>query len=261
MSTETFWTNHSFRDGQTARFKLGPLTAWIRHLKDEWQVCTEYDEDHDDRDACDVTFDVDVPAEGDWQRWIGGVTRRLRLIPAMPDRPVIVRPAARFAISPGATGTFYVRIPVWIRLVAGEKEIPLAEIPSILLSNSWFGAPDSGDFCYSLRTTARRDLDAGDLQPFRARCAMHVANKSDSDELNIQRLCVHARSLAVYEHQGRLHTNSINVEYLGEAELPSVEHLSEPPMPKAKLLCDPRNLSTAERLKRRLNTFTRFRSA
>ncbi|MFT5128895.1 MAG: hypothetical protein ACI8W8_002514 [Rhodothermales bacterium] len=258
MSLATFWTNHTLRDGESARVYLGPLTAWIRHVKDEWQVATEYS---DDRSRCEFTMNPELPAGLEWQRWISGVTRRLRLVPVMPDRPVIVRPANRFAISPGASGVFYSRIPVWLRLLVGEKEIPLTEIPSVLLSNSWFGAPHDGDPCYSLRTTARREFDTCDLQPFRARCAVHVYNRSETDELNIENLCLRVRSLAVYEVKDGLHTNDIRVDYQGENELPDVEHQNAPPVAKAKLLCEPRDISARELLKRKLNTFVGFRSS
>ncbi|MFT5394812.1 MAG: hypothetical protein ACI8PT_005024, partial [Gammaproteobacteria bacterium] len=234
----SFWSQHSFSENQCASFEIGPLRFWLHRTRDEWRVAQEYGEKPN---ACVHTLDADVPGSADWQRWIAVTDRRVRLVPAMPDRPVIVRPEARFAISPGASGTFYVRIPVWVRLVVGDKDTLLSELPTILLSNSWFGAPDDGDFCYSLRTTAQRDLDAYDPQPFRARCAVHVANRSATDELNIQRLCLRARSLSVYEHKGMLKTNDIKVDYHGEDQLPDVEHLAGPPAADAALLCESRD--------------------
>ena len=254
----SFWSSYSFREDQVARFAIGPLTCWLHRTKDEWRVAHAHG---DALNACKSTFDG-APVDGlDWHRWIDMTDGRLRLVPAMPDRAVIVRPDARFAISPGARGTFYVRIPVWFRVIVGDNETPLTELPTILLSNSWFGDPAEGDFCYSLRTTAQRDLDAYDPQPFRARCAVHVTNRSASDELNVVRLCLRARSLSVYECQGMLQTNAITVDYHGEDELPDVEHRTTPPGDQATLLCEPRDISARERLKRRLNTFTRFRTS
>lgn len=98
-------------------------------------------------------------------------------------------------------------IPVWLGIEeAVASPVTLVEIPTVVLSNIWFGDPMSGELCYSLVTRARRAVAATDREPHRAVCLFEVHNDSEQS-LKIQRLRVHGPSLAVYEHEQRLWSN------------------------------------------------------
>ena len=59
---------------------------------------------------------------------------------------MVVRPEMPFTILPGDRVQFFVRIPLWVRLVAaGHGESVWCDVPTRILSKTWFGAPEAGE--------------------------------------------------------------------------------------------------------------------
>lgn len=138
------------------------------------------------------------PEGTEWRR-IGSVADlpELRVAPAFPDRAVVVRPEVPFSVLPGERVQFYVGVPVSIRLM-GPSSLSLLQVPSLVLSNTWFGLPTDGELAYALRTRARRDAEELDLDPLRIICPVRVKNQA-KELLNFERICIRPQFLSLYE--------------------------------------------------------------
>jgi hypothetical protein len=161
----------------------------------------------------------------DWNRLIcPELSHRFRLGPLLPDRPVVVGSSKVLKLLPGCHARFFVMIPLCLRLeVGGANSTPLVELPSVVLSNTWFGGLTYGELCYSLKTTAHMAL--GDLEPppHMLLCPVHLRNTSN-DALDFQKLCIHVEHLKVYASLTRLWSNEVTIAYEGENALSHVKY-------------------------------------
>jgi hypothetical protein len=231
------WNPVPMRPGTPIHVSLGTLELWVRHLHEDWFVAFR-------RADPEVPLCPPHPVressalEGlPWRRWVSGSSAAwLRLIPALPDRSVVVRPSYPLNVPTGESVLFYANVPIWVRVAVGEKaELTLCEIPSVILSNTWFGEPTAGELCYSLKTKAQRDLEAVSNHPYMAACPVHVENQAPTD-LEFQRICVRVEHLHVFRGRQRLWTNQVEVLFKGEdfasqitvlKYAPKVEQVSE----------------------------------
>lgn len=205
------WEKTEFTFGDCLFWQMGPLQLWVRRIDGEWQTAIE----RVPESAPFVSAQrCDPPDGASWTRWAAhpdDVTFQLR--PIMPDRPVIVRPESAFSFPPQSDLMFYVSIPVAIQMCTGSvAEVPLMEVPSVVLSNSWFGEPVHGQLCYALKTTARRTLDDLRVSPHLVACPIHIQNRSGT-VLAFERLCLQTQHMAIFQDQRRLWTNQVGIQH------------------------------------------------
>ncbi len=205
------WEPMELAPGQGRRVDVGPLRLWIRRTEHEWRLAWAGNEPLAER--WDGTADDDPPDHAEWHRWAAVAGQhRLQLRPVLPDRSLVVRPDAPLYIPTGVKLRIYVRVPVWIRVTAGDAV--LTEIPSVHLSNTWFGAPDAGELSWALKTAAQHapeDIPAGEHE---ALCRVDVHHKG-TEQLELNRLFLRAAHLRIYLAAGRLWTNGIKAIYEG----------------------------------------------
>ncbi len=241
------WSKQVLQPSLTYRWAVGPLEMWLRGERDELHVATKHGDEAAEAHRL-VPFEPCEPSvDGlDWARWIvhpdgTSMPERLdvQLVPVMPDRAVVARPESPLRLPMGTAALFFVSIPVWVRLLghgqargasgkADEPVLTLSEFPSLVLSNIWFGDAMSGELCYSLTTTARRQIEDESSRPHRARCPVYLRNDSEQ-ELNIQRIRVHVAHLSVFDAGRRLWTNRVNITYKGEEAGSQMEFVPGPP--------------------------------
>ena len=219
------WRPRSLEAGETRLWQIGPLKLYLYRTEHEWHLASELVREEEDEMA--VAEEATAPEDLEWKRWANPNGHdRVRLAPLMPDRSVVVRPKSPLAYPPGTESTLYARIPVWVQLNAGpqEKEAALCEIPSLTLSNTWFG-PDTteGELCYALASTLVSDLEHVTSAPHRSICAIRVRNESE-EILHLERLCIRAQHLSIYGLDGRLWSSQIKVDYQAPAEPSRVEY-------------------------------------
>ncbi len=229
--------------------RLGPLTLHARRSCDEWQIALERQRAARGAVSGEITaVDENLDAEGlDWHRWVvADASGGLELLPAMPDRPVVVRPDHPITIPAREKAKFYVSVPVWVRVLARPAGNVLLDVPSLVMSNIWYGDFMEGELCYSLTSRARRELAAPGADEFsRAVCPVVVANDA-AEELRLERLCIRVQHIGVLEGSGRLWTNRVDVEFRGgdrgehitygrsaPDECPEARQLTQPRVPEA----------------------------
>ena len=242
-SIQGLWDPIGVEPERCCKSRIGGLTIWLKHDQGDWYVATERAGDN----ATSAPFKP-VRTEPDtlnpiWNRWAGGSeSLTAQMLPIMPDHPVVVRPEQPLKFPAGHKALLYVSVPVWVQVSVGtDPAVVLCEIPSLVLSKTWFGDTASGDLCYSLKTRARRHAETSGSISFRALCAVNVENGSGA-ELSFERFCLHVDNLAVYASAEQLWTSKVNVVYRGQDQLSQIDVSASPSgqPEQCRLLCRPR---------------------
>ncbi len=234
------WEQINLEIGQCAMAQAGPMTLWVRRAENEWHVFSR-------REPC-VTRGFSFqrcdnpPENAEWARWAAEIkTGDVRLVPAMPDRPVIVSPDVEVVIPRKCSALFLVGIPPWIRVEVGpEPRLVVFDSPSAMLANTWFGDQMQGTLCYSLRHAPQRSPDR--LSAGRAICPVQFTNETDKD-LKFEKLCLNTDGLGVYEGEGRLWTDTVELAFReGNRPCDATCAGQAPAMAgTVRKLCEPRN--------------------
>ena len=259
------WKPHRIQQGQCLEAQVGPLKLWVRRKGDELHIAVRRLTDSNDltKALAPQIASEQEPVDLDWGRWVCKNCKEVVLTPVTPDRPVVVRPEMPVKIPPREQALFFVSVPIWIRIAAGDGEhVRLCEEPSVNLSNIWFGDPMSGDLCYSLRSRARREISDSQVDIHRAVCPVTIRNNAIG-QVEIERFCVHVAHLSVYPGASRLWTNGVKITFKGEAEISQLEYEEKPPTYETvdKALSGPRTPVKKRLLKRSLGSFGLFGGA
>lgn len=223
-----FWQSHEVGKHQTMQLDLGPLRVRVHRGQREWYVSHEKMDEGTGPCSLSIT-DSPLDRSFEWTRWIfDSAIDKVELRPALPDRAIIVRPEMPMSLMPRQEILFFVELPVNLVLMAGKKHEEVIEIPTMVLSNSWFGSFSEGELCYALKTTAKMHLDELVPRPNRAIFPLEVRNVS-SQQLNFERLCLRPQHLNVYSGASRLWTNRGRVSYRGETNWSRIVYTSSPP--------------------------------
>jgi len=211
------WNPLPIKPERTYQASFCTMQLWVKHSKADWYVTHRATARELPAAGLHLVLPDAEPKDAAWTRWVAGDDRPLiHLIPALPDRPVVLRPRYPLHVPRGRSAQFFVNLPLWIRVQAGAPSAtPLTEIPAVVLSNTWFGAPTAGELCYALKTKAPRHLEEVSNHPYTVTCPVSVENQAPTD-LEFQRLCIHVEHLHVYRGQRRLWTNQVEVVFKGE---------------------------------------------
>ncbi len=216
-------------EGRDGHLTFGPLDLWIRRQRGEWHVASFQESDLESRAA--YWEEGTAPHDAAWERWIvGGASRSIVIRPLPPDRPIVVRPEMPVCLGPGQSTHFFIGLPLWVEVSAGSPTASevLCDLPSIRLSNTWFGTPQEGELCYAMRTHAHRH--AADLLDRQHRCICPLQVRNSSQEvLSFERICVRCQHLHVYRGPDRFWSNVVRLSYRGRQEWSRVIYGRNPP--------------------------------
>lgn len=202
--------------GQTLYHELGHVRLWITLLDLEWQIRVQ--SENPGKAASDwvtktthVLPDQDVPL----QRFIrpdqdGGM---LTFLPALADRPTVIRPFQPLTLPAGRRCVIYVGTLVWMKVCVGEKSTLLTEIPLSPPLMTWLGRNTmEGELCYTSSTFARLVLGAVPKRPWRALTPVTIVNRRH-EALHLERFSLPTPLLSVYlNEQHQLWTPGVTVE-------------------------------------------------
>jgi hypothetical protein len=197
----------------------------------------------------------------DWTRWApADWTGEIELTPVFADRPLVVQPEDAFWLLAGAEARIYVRVPLWVRILAvGTVHTTLVTIPTVESSDTWWGSVEEGELCYWLQTHARRKVTEDLFAHHLAICPLQLVNRS-TDDLNVDKIAIRVEYLSLYAHAGRsIWADETSVRYSGESEGSRIDVSGSAPAeaPGAELLAPPR---TQMARGFRARTFARLRS-
>ncbi len=223
------WSELTLGGDATRCLTIGPLTIWLKRQFDELHYAAQVQ-----APGSALTVPEGTNPEGcEWKRWVCGPGDfHCRIMPVLPPRAVVVRPAMTVQVLPGQSVEFYVSIPVWLALQI-EPEGPatpltLLEVPTITLSNSWFGTPVDGELCYALKTRARRRLEELRSDVHLAVCPLTLKNSAPGP-LIFERLCLRVQHMSLYAGASHLWTNHGRLVYRGEESMTEFTFDDGPP--------------------------------
>lgn len=222
------WGQTELAAGDCRCWRIGPLGFWVRRAEREWQVAHQR---FGEEALAAAAAGPAPPPELSWTRWASGtVNPPVRVRPMTPDRPVVVRPAQPFRILKGGIARIYIRIPVWARIELAVEDDPLqlTDIPTVELSNTWFGSLFEGQLCYWTETAARRSIEGFEPRPHLAVAPMFIHNQFQA-ELPLEKICLHTEGLSLYAGERGLWTSEVRVTNTGPGAPERIEVAAGPP--------------------------------
>ncbi len=221
MSELFTWGDKYLEIGSPLELKLGNLTVGLERTAVEWSAHYSYAQDrYVSESAKEVTRQRTA-----FNTTTGGIT----LEPAMADRNVVVRPMQPIRIPDGQEITLYLSTPLWLRCLCSETNTQLLDIPTEILSDTWFG-PNTreGEICYANASHARMSLANVPVRPERLISPVGIHNKG-GDDLIIERLNVPIPSLSIYDTGASLWTQDIHITRVHKLEVAEIEFTNTAP--------------------------------
>lgn len=252
------WGSHPLPPGADRTLTLGPLELGIRRRPRE--IWLSHRPGAGTRGTTWTDPRSPSGEEDAWTRWpVDDGIGELALTPTFPDRPVVVEPEHPFRLLPGTRARIFVRVPLWVRVLAPAGGATLTEVPSVLLSDTWWGTFTEGELCYWLQTTARREVEPEVFAPHLAVCPLQLVNRSD-DELPVERIALRVTHLTLFGDRGRLWSDETRVRYRGTDEGSRVEVGGTRPeeAPEAVRVAEPREEPPSRGLS--VRSFARIRA-
>lgn len=212
--------------GETQRLDVGPLTVWLRSVENELWVTFLRSEQSGDPPA-------DVPVDAEWSRWALPSDHGLvRVSPVLADRPLVIKPEQPFTLVRRAKARIYMRVPVWVRLetmaAPSARRTLITEIPTVHLSDTWWGTVQEGEMAFWLATKGRRHMTPDLFEPHLAISTVQLDNHSE-DDLPVEKHALRVEHLSLYEKDGWLWAEEVRVEYHGEDEGSEIHMDDMPP--------------------------------
>lgn len=209
-SKDSPWGSHELTPGREHDVEVGPLTLSFRLDGDEIWISWQ-------RSARDGH--TGESASQDWQRWATAEnSNAITIRPAFPDRPLVVSPEMPFYVATRATARIYVRIPLVAAIdLTDEDRTPLMEVPTIVLSKTWWGRVTDGELAYWLPTTARRLVEPQHFPPYLAVCPVIIQNRAD-EALEVEKVAIRAAHLSVFSTGIRLWGDETTVVYRADED-------------------------------------------
>jgi hypothetical protein len=217
-----FWQPEKISDQSCYSATLGPLQIWLDKDLSELKISESRLADSEmSQNGWEMLSKplekCQKPDSTNWMRWIVPEGEMIiKFVPVMPDKPVVVRPESPIQILPGSRALFYVSIPLWLRITT-KKDVTLTEIPTLPLSNTWFGEPLTGELCYAVKSKAITNFEHRQVKISTAICPISIENFSPRNFV-FQRLSVHTEFLNVYAGLKHLWTNRLEVRIEGDEQ-------------------------------------------
>ncbi len=250
------WKKYSLENEIVYYWHLGAVEFYIKKNNKEWQIA--YKHNASVNNLTELAREVPEPVDVKWNTFIGDRQSPLILMPALPDRPVVVKPDNIFKLLPDKIFQLFIHMPVWIQLYLGapHSDNLICEIPSAELSGTWFGDSDSGVLSYSLPKGYIKNSVLPSMAENEIICPLRITNSSSS-QLDFQRLCIHVESLNIYSQGKTLMANETKVRFKGENFISDIYYTDQAPanIENLKLIADPRIPGKANVLKKSFHFF------
>ena len=206
---QSIWPIFTLKDRDVCRHRIGPLTIFLKRFLNEIWVASI-------RDDATRGDPAELPEKPEWMRMaLPGEFDQYRLQPVMPDRPVIIDTEHSFSFVSQTRTRVYSRVPAWVRITPVSREdLIIAELPTVVLSETWFGGFTEGELSYAVSSTARRILTDDLLEPHLVVCPMEIRNNSD-DELKFEKVCLRVDRLAIFARGDALWSDETVINYHG----------------------------------------------
>lgn len=225
MSSDT-WGPLELGTGEEVEKRLGDLRLRLRRRPEEVWMLVSHDEAEEDGRSPDGAVE-----DEEWVRWAARPDEGLELRPVMPDRPVVVSPEQPFFLPPAGRARVFVRIPLFVRIQIPDGHgggSALDEVPSQVLSDTWWGTFTEGELGYWIETRARREIDPSLYESHMAICPFILSNRSDQ-VLPVERFALRVAYLTLFGRDDACWTDEVQVRYKGGVEGSEIRYTGQVP--------------------------------
>lgn len=225
-----WWQPVKLKPGDCWRSSIGPLSVYLQRHPDEWLLAWESEEESTEHQGVCCAAIAAIPESLPLSRYVfHDSPPSFCLKPRLQDRPVVVRTTQPVHVPPGEQVTFYISSPVCVSIELNDLKTQLRELPTVQLSDTWFGpSTREGELCYAAKTKARNDKSEVPLRSHRAVTPVSLRNRSEA-MLAIEKLSIPLPFLAVYgQADGSLWTDPVSLEHNGEDQLATLKIGSRP---------------------------------
>jgi hypothetical protein len=195
-------------------FSIGDVALRVRRTPEDWRVMVE---------GSPVT---DPGINGRWTVVRAREQTGIRILPATPDLPVVLKPEEPIALTPRATAQYDIVLPLWIRIFPCKEKNDspvggdLLDIPTQLVRRTWFGTDEAGEVAYGWKFSGtRRYVRTADT----FRVPLRIKNESDSI-LWFERMLLRVVHLNLYQIEGRLVSDDVTVAFRGAEQFSQVTY-------------------------------------
>jgi len=240
-----WWGTFNVDPTQMLFWEIGPLLLGIERFSHEWRIVSDFLKD---ADSSNLKIATPTSPGFDKKNLIfkrfafHQTTSAMTLTPVLADRAQVSRPEEPFYLPAKEHTTLYISSPAWIRLEAGPQNMVLHEIPTLRLSDTWYG-PNTfeGDLCYASQTFCRTQLTELPRRPYRVVTPVKIYNNSAST-LPLEQLSLPLPFLSIFaDEHGALWTEEIIVKHENHQEHSVTQSKGAPKIAhKAVLVSSPR---------------------
>lgn len=207
--TEFDWGRHPVPGEGEGCLRLGPLEVRFQRRAGELRMRWHREGE-----------ELEDPVR--WSRWAPGEAWQgeIDLVPTLPDRLVVVKPDEEFRLMPEARARIYLRVPLHVEVVAASTtEAALATVPTLVMSDTWWGAPgeEEGELGYWLPTRARRQMLDEEFEEHLCICPIQLENRA-GEPLHVEKIALRVDYLTIFRQGTRLWADETRVRYLGDEE-------------------------------------------
>lgn len=239
-----WWGVFPLPEGEKRLWRIGPLSLLVLRSAGEWRLVYETQASSVDPSLIvNASILEGSPSDEATVRRIGfeEPPDSAELVPALPDRSLVVAMEEPLLLPPSERTTIYINIFVWMRVLAGPGGTVVLDTPLFRPSDTWFGPSTRvGELAYSSRSKARTELESLSALPHCAISAVHVVNQGASN-LSLEQLRLPTQNLSLFETpQGRLWTERVTLVREADGEMAAVKIDEKPPEAEARLLAKAR---------------------
>lgn len=202
-STEKLWGIFNLEEYKIKELTIGDCSLSIKKNSHELHIHTNYNNSIYKNEN-----------DNQWSRYlIKENFNSIKIMPELPDKDIIVKTDFPFWLTKNANSLIFFKIPLWISIcIEGKNPIKVIDIPSVVLSDTWFGDLDNGHICYFISTSAKANANLDELKPHLALSSLNIENKSD-ENLLIEKLCIEVENSTLFLENEKLFTDHMNVSY------------------------------------------------
>jgi hypothetical protein len=223
------WDRVEIPQKKCAAWRFPFRSIWVERIESEWHALSRPESGSISAAARSFVTRAQKPTSSQWRHYLHRESGPVQPSPALPDRPLVVRPDRSLTLLSGQSTVFYLELPVWFRLfTTGARAARIFEEPLSVLTRTWFGDPVTGELCWGLATRLHHALDSIEPSAALAVCPLLIENDSDTD-LAFEKVCLHVENLSLFRGPTRLWTNSLNAIFKGPDQATQIEIAPEPP--------------------------------
>ncbi len=229
LTPEDIWTSFDLEPGQSLVWDVGAIRLCASRCKNDWLI---FKENSSERSAASIdVHNEPVDITQSHERWAFKNPRpTLHIQPAMPDRPLVVRPLTPLGLPPDSEVQFYINIPTFVQLgfSHSQRKTEITAFPSQTLSNTWFGDNYGGVLCYANKSMIRREKEELGVIANQIICPFKIKNRAN-EVLQVERICLRVRYLSIWAGKQRLWSNEVTSIFRGHGKETQLEYASAPP--------------------------------